>query len=147
MKHIVLPETIIRHIPQELLDFFRETEEGVYHFFFWLYFFSDDLRDANDRIMMTMSEVDWASHDYPDDPTVPDFNLQVARLTSIYIDFTRHIDPYLYWIRDLDEETALVDFSIQRYPDTVVLATTFGRINNRCYQSILTDTQRSVGIG
>ena len=124
MRYIVLPEWVWRPIPEDLANYFRETDESFLTLFFWLYFFTNGVSEANDQLFMVLSETDWSAHVY-EDAAIPDFQLQAHRLFTIYVDFHRRVDPFMNFLKVMEEHSPISDFHADLRPGGVVVTLEF----------------------
>jgi hypothetical protein len=88
--------------------------------FFWLYIYTISLQDARDQLFTVLSETEWSLHVY-DDVTVPDFQLQAHRIFDHYVAFHQKVNPYLGFIKGIEEQYVISDFTVNTHPEVIVL--------------------------
>lgn len=107
---ILIERNAIDALPEQTLDFFRETEDAFWNLFFYTYAFTHTPQETVDAIDDSLQACEWTGHGLMES----DYDYQQASedVLQAYHNFSRHMDRHLPFLKRQPLDIVLVDVTV-----------------------------------
>lgn len=134
---IIVFKDIFPPMPQKVLEFFRETDDGFQALFFFLFTYVHSEGDIWQAIDDALSEVDWANHGLGDDG----YSYQNALTDAVaaFNAFFSAADRQIGFLRRLPEGIVISDITVIDYdPNSLLLNVQYEEVST-CHALTVTN--------
>lgn len=97
VDRILLYKSTFPHVPQNILDFFREEELSIINLFLYLFTYAVDDREVMTSMNQVLSEVEFTTHDLTDDGY--SYTKAIRDLYAVYLGFQTAASRQLGFLR------------------------------------------------